>query len=416
MKDKWLDELREGLSDFEMDPPEGLWESLGVGKPVSKNVIWRRRWMAAAAVIATLIAGSGILIWLSDIEPINVDKDRSAAIGKSSTQDNNTVNNYGENNEKGNVHSTHGGRVMDKEQLCLNESSTYVQEVNNADTPVDTVRIEEICPEDDMPVFSVDGKSDRGKTIFAGLTSKNRVKRKSDDRYVISMSASGIGNALPHMGNNGQHSDPNGPFDSTNRPGDSNGDFLPNDPDSNSPAPDIDNSIETTSIRHHQPVRFGLTLQYRISQRVGIETGLVYSGMESDISISRNNLTSTGVRKLHYVGIPLNVKISAWSWKFIDLYLSAGATGEKCVSNKFEIKSTSEDISLDAFSGQKEKPFQWSVNASAGIQLNPMPNIGIFAEPGVSYYFNDGSSLSTIYKDHPCNFNINVGLRFNINP
>ena len=93
-----------------------------------------------------------------------------------------------------------------------------------------------------------------------------------------------------------------------------------------------------------------------------------------------------------------------------------GTWKQKFVSNRFETKSTAEGLPLDAYSRQTDKPFQWSANAAAGIQLNPLPNIGIFAEPGVSYYFNDGTSLSTIYKDHPCNFNLNVGLRFTINP
>ncbi|MDE7349853.1 MAG: PorT family protein [Muribaculaceae bacterium] len=415
MKDKWLDELREGLSDFEMDPPEGLWESLGVEKPVSKGA-WLRRWIVAAAVIAILIVGSGTIIWLSDTEPIKVNRIRTAAKEKPFKHKGDTVDpdESIEMNDK--VASGHDGKRTSKEQPYLTVSCRNVQEEEKHCSPVDTVRIEELLPEDNSPVFPIDHKSNRRKNLFAGLTSKDKNRRKSDDRYAISMTASGLGSSMPLVGNHGPFDNPNGPLDSSIRPGDSNGDFLPNNPDTNSPPPDIDNSIETTTISHHQPVRFGLTLQYKISQRVGIETGLVYSCIGSDISISRNDLTSTGVRRLHYVGIPLNVKISAWSCKFIDLYLSAGATGEKCISNKFETKSNAEGISLEAFSRQKEKPFQWSVNASAGIQLNPVPHIGIFAEPGVSYYFNDGSSIATIYKDRPCNFNLNVGLRFNINP
>ena len=59
-----------------------------------------------------------------------------------------------------------------------------------------------------------------------------------------------------------------------------------------------------------------------------------------------------------------------------------------------------------------EKPFQWSINASAGLQYNITPSIGLYAEPGVSYYIKDGTSLKTIYKDKPFNFNLNLGLRF----
>ena len=55
---------------------------------------------------------------------------------------------------------------------------------------------------------------------------------------------------------------------------------------------------------------------------------------------------------------------------------------------------------------------QWPVNASVGLQYNITPSMGLYAEPGASYYFNDGTSLKTIYKDKPFNFNFNLGLRF----
>ena len=39
---------------------------------------------------------------------------------------------------------------------------------------------------------------------------------------------------------------------------------------------------------------------------------------------------------------------------------------------------------------------------------------GIYAEPGVAYYFDNESSLPTIYQEKPFNFNLNMGLRFNL--
>ena len=90
--------------------------------------------------------------------------------------------------------------------------------------------------------------------------------------------------------------------------------------------------------------------------------------------------------------------------------------GEKCISNRFQSKFESEGLSLEQYSSQTGKPFQWSVNAAPGLQIKPLPNIGIFAEPGISYYFNDGTTIPTIYKDRPCNFNLNLGIRFNLNP
>ena len=68
----------------------------------------------------------------------------------------------------------------------------------------------------------------------------------------------------------------------------------------------------------------------------------------------------------------------------------------------------SETLSIDS------KPLQMSVNAAVGVQLKVLGGIGIYAEPGVSYHFDDGSSLQTIYKEKPLNFNINVGVRYTI--
>ena len=54
------------------------------------------------------------------------------------------------------------------------------------------------------------------------------------------------------------------------------------------------------------------------------------------------------------------------------------------------------------------------MNAAAGVQYNFSNLLGLYVEPGVSYYFDNGSSVSNIYKDKPFNFNLNLGLRFTI--
>ena len=58
---------------------------------------------------------------------------------------------------------------------------------------------------------------------------------------------------------------------------------------------------------------------------------------------------------------------------------------------------------------------QMSANAAAGIEYNLTNHLSIYAEPGASYYFKNGSDLETYYTDKPLKFNLNVGLRLNIN-
>ena len=403
MKDKWLEELREGMSDFEMETPEGLWESLGVEMPVPK-VSWRRRWIAAAAVISILFIGAGIFLWLGKTESLDINDTKYAATTGNARPGQCDSKPTEPQTTAPALRESPGLTVSQKVSNILNQSKEiketiepYIPDEESLLSLTDTVKTEDLEP--DIQTDKSEDETKQGKrhgsewqrSFHADLPPKNRNRGSNGhDRFAINLSASGIGNAsegrdylLPGM------------------PGD---DLF------------FGSSLPTTDIRHHMPLRIGLTLQYNVTKRIAIETGLVYSAIGSDISLSHDGLTAAGTRRLQYVGIPLNVKFSAWSWKFVSLYLSAGATGEKCVSNRFETKSTAEGLPLDAYSRQTDKPFQWSANAAAGIQLNPLPNIGIFAEPGVSYYFNDGTSLSTIYKDHPCNFNLNVGLRFTINP
>lgn len=120
-------------------------------------------------------------------------------------------------------------------------------------------------------------------------------------------------------------------------------------------------------------------------------------------------------QKLHYVGIPLKVHRSIWDSRWLSFYASAGGMVEKCVSGGVDVvyvNGTSnrnmEHNSLDV------DPLQWSVSAAAGVQVNFTKNIGLYAEPGIAYYFDDGSEVETIRKEHPFNFNLQVGLRFSI--
>ena len=57
-------------------------------------------------------------------------------------------------------------------------------------------------------------------------------------------------------------------------------------------------------------------------------------------------------------------------------------------------------------------PLQWSVAVSAGLQFSITRLVGIYVEPGVSYHFDSGADVQSVYTDKPLNFNMNLGLRF----
>ncbi|KAA6328070.1 hypothetical protein EZS27_022990, partial [termite gut metagenome] len=46
-----------------------------------------------------------------------------------------------------------------------------------------------------------------------------------------------------------------------------------------------------------------------------------------------------------------------------------------------------------------------------GAQYNVSKSVSAYLEPGVAYFFDDGSEVQTIRKERPLNLNIRVGMR-----
>ena len=156
-------------------------------------------------------------------------------------------------------------------------------------------------------------------------------------------------------------------------------------------------SRRIVSIDHKQPVSAGFSLRKNLPKGFSVETGLVYTFLASDI-LYEGDAEKTS-QKLHYLGIPIR-----GNWNFVDakrftLYVSAGGVIEKCVYGKIGTEKETVD------------PVQLSVMASVGAQYNLGRHVGVYLEPGVSYFFDDGSELQTIRKDNPCNFTLQAGLR-----
>ena len=58
------------------------------------------------------------------------------------------------------------------------------------------------------------------------------------------------------------------------------------------------------------------------------------------------------------------------------------------------------------------KPLQFSVSGAVGAQLNATKQVGIYVEPGVAYFFDDGSDVQTIRKENLFQFHVQAGIRF----
>ena len=165
--------------------------------------------------------------------------------------------------------------------------------------------------------------------------------------------------------------------------------------------------------KHHLPLRFGLNVAFYLSPRLAVESGLSYTRLTSDHTEGSYHSYHTTTQKIDYLGIPLKLKYQFLSLNRIALYASAGAMAEQCISGK---ATTQYVIQQKAQQTEKQnltsRPLQLSAQAALGVEYHFIDRFSLFAEPGIGYYFDDRSSLETIYQKRPFNFNLNLGIRF----
>lgn len=409
------------MTDYEIDEPENLWDAIeskrtetsSTPRPMKRPVmLWVKRSIAAAAMIAVVISVGVYLI--------NVKQDISETPLLTKVTDNSAVSldNHPQNIMGHNVPSKLPSKALIAQNRLAEPNSDILPSVPSATTEVQEVTVDN-GPDDNADnqpavedkAVKPDGTSEGGehikKEIYPSVADNNyiasiRPKASTSNNVSVSIySSGGTGSALNY-----------------NSKGDSFVGVGPDDSDwEDNPLLGIlvfnqGKDIET-DIRHRLPIRAGISFTYNFNERFGIETGLSYTNLISDVREGSESHYYTGEQKLHYIGIPLNLKYRVFSWKRFDLYASAGALAEKCVSAKLDKefildhqKKGSESTNLS------EKPMQWSANASLGVQCNLVNSMSIFVEPGISYYFNDGTNIQTIYKEKPLNFNLNLGIRF----
>ena len=144
--------------------------------------------------------------------------------------------------------------------------------------------------------------------------------------------------------------------------------------------------------KHRLPVTLGLSVNYQLNARLALLTGINYTYLYSEFStLLYPNIYRE--QKLHYLGVPVGLSWLFWKTSGFSFYLSGSAMLQKCLN---------------------EKPWQWSVNASAGAEYAITPLLGIFLQPSLGYYFHDGTSFEHYYKEHPLAPSIEFGLRLHL--
>lgn len=168
-------------------------------------------------------------------------------------------------------------------------------------------------------------------------------------------------------------------------------------------------------VKHHQPLRLGLSVRYQLNSRWSIDAGVSYSHHTSDITETSGDYARYTDHDLTFVGVPVNANYSIWSNRYINIYGSAGGEVERMVKGKATTRTTytgqTDEVTEDKV--KMTRPV-FSVNAAVGVEAKLGQTVSIYAEPGVGYHFKNGSQLETIYNDKPFNASLNLGVRFSL--
>ena len=174
-----------------------------------------------------------------------------------------------------------------------------------------------------------------------------------------------------------------------------------------------------SEINHLQPISFGLLTTFNLSQKLQLETGLVYTYLSSETKSKSNDYSESETMQFHYLGIPLNLNYTLLSFNKFDLFLSAGAMIEKDINGKLKYNDEKENTLLNSkFASNKSSKIkqqnpQFSLATGVGITYPLYDKVKLFGKVGGRYYINANNEYRTYYSDEKFGLDMQLGIKFN---
>ena len=391
--EKWTNKMKQKLDGHKATPPAGLWESIssemGLQNEPAPKTVAIKRWPWAVAAVVLALVGFFALYQFDKREPLP-----QVAQATHTTQTpqkpttptiNKEVNPESQQLALATVHKRPKSEVASKQSIETSQPNPTepIQEVSE-ETPQQKTseethqqKVSEDALQQTAMVASHPAYSETDHHATAHYQAKQMVNSNVEDKWSIGFNASG--GLLTSAGHN------------------RTGMVFDNAKETNehTSQPQEKNPIYTQTdyvSKHHLPISLGLSLHYQLNPHLALLSGVNYTYLYSEFTIPfyPNNHET---QKLHYLGIPVGLSYQLWKANGFSLYLSGAAQLEKCLN---------------------EKPWQWSVSAAAGAEYAITPQIGLYLEPSLGYYFNDGTSFEHYYKEHPLAPSIEFGLRLHI--
>ncbi len=434
MNEQWTKRLRQRIAEHRETPPEGLFSDIqeemsrrGLAMPNdvrAKSQGHRTKWVVPVSVCTSVAAAAAIV---AGIFLFGDNKDASPAKQIQALTERQTIT---EKTDAQDVETT-GGNVQAKTGVVPMKRLVAAAETAMPQTASAENIAEKASAENNMPKLaaqngnSADTKAKSadnvGKATKKYGTSPNggRILGNDDDFSELRSRKQYGGNAGTlsvgaYYGGTTAHSgSTQGVMLASANPF---GDYSADMKGDGSETSVMGTASLKTKSHHKLPVKVGVSVRYHITPKLSVQTGVDYSYLSSDFDFSDgDNDISAAHQALHYIGVPLKAAYSVVQKKKVNLYVVAGGEVEKLVKGKCTTTYLYDKKQPDLTEKVSENRPQFSASAAAGVEYNFTDNAGVYVEPGISYYIDNGSDVDNVYKKRPVNFSLSLGLRINFN-
>lgn len=408
MNKQWINDIRQKMEHYEADVPNGLYEDIqremerrglkpmagGTRKP-QVLPIWAQR-VVVSAISAAAIAIVAILVLMIP----TTERQSIASLPKSGNklQSANVVTakniQYDEQESLVATMLQEGKVKIEKhsaDQLLAdnNVEATSVSYNNDIEPECEVKEQQQtpVQPKVTKPSSSTDTKKKYDYSLYSAVRHSHLVTLGAYVQGVQENRQKSAGAAMGYLAS----SDP------------IYGDGNKLDPNSPVQLPTAKNNER---VHHKMPVKGGISLRYAIDDRWSVQTGINYSYHSSEIEVGEQHID----QKLHFVGVPVAIGYNVWSNRKVNVYLTTGAEMEKMVKGHRTVTYTGQHRDEDV----KMSSPQFSAQFSAGAEYCASKAVSVYVEPNVSYHFDNGSNISTIYKDKPLELGFGMGVRITV--
>lgn len=164
--------------------------------------------------------------------------------------------------------------------------------------------------------------------------------------------------------------------------------------------------------QHDKPITFGISLTKNIGKNWSLGIGIQYSLLKSNFTLGEGEYFINRVQKVHYLGIPLSTSYKWFNSKNWSAYSSVGIIFNIPMYGKNNEQYVTGTTVPYKDSWHFTPSVQWSVGVGTGLQYNFAPNWSMYLEPSFNWYIPNGSTVHTIWTEHPFSISVPFGIRF----